>query len=271
MRKDGKISYIFYLTEYCNLACKYCYQGEKKQERFMSPEVGLSRLNDVMKIEHDPFIVLFGGEPLLNWKTLIAILDKANEYRNLGKKIRISLVTNATLLSLEKLRKLFEYSSFLNLEISIDGSKRTHNECRIDKRGNGTFDAVYNNAKRALLYFPFSYARIVVVDINSYKDNVLFLKEMGFRCFRLQGLHGNFNEKHIVDNKYQKYFYKITIELINIIQQTPFSQVIYYPLEKKDNNGRKMKDKHIYFKTDGDIIIQDAIIKKRWDHFLKRP
>ncbi|HTJ80839.1 MAG TPA: radical SAM protein, partial [Polyangiaceae bacterium] len=70
------------LTRACNLACGYCFAGEKKRAR-MPLDVGEKAIEFALasaSSRGEPLeIELFGGEPLLEWDLLVALATLARE------------------------------------------------------------------------------------------------------------------------------------------------------------------------------------------------
>lgn len=98
----------------CNYSCSYCSQGGQKEEASSirdAEEFDFSWVPDrPEKVE------LWGGEPLLYWKKIQALVPKI---RAAFGDVRISLVTNGTLLTREKVDWLF--NTGFSIAISHDG------------------------------------------------------------------------------------------------------------------------------------------------------
>lgn len=137
----------------CNLKCKYCFaeEGEYHGKRsMMSSEVGKKAIDFVIKssgprknIEVD----LFGGEPLMNFKTIKEIVDYARSIeKKHNKNIRFTMTTNATLLTDE----IMDYidRNMGNIVLSIDGRKEVNDNIRLRYDGSGTYDAIMPKIKK---------------------------------------------------------------------------------------------------------------------------
>ena len=121
---------VFRLTHKCNLKCSYCDLYNREAED-MDTRTILAILKSVL--QHNRFICLSGGEPLLRkdiYDIITYIYNNSNTFINLN--------TNGILLPehLEVLQKVD------NVAISLDGPKNLHNELR----GRGS----YEHAIRAL-------------------------------------------------------------------------------------------------------------------------
>jgi uncharacterized protein len=121
----------FILSEQCNLACKYCFLGNNNPEKRkyfslqnMSLETAEKALDFfVRQLEKNdmvekPFIVFYGGEPLINFEILDFIAERINKLRITKpcfKDATVSVVTNGLLLDKKKLKRLKE----LNVSVGI--------------------------------------------------------------------------------------------------------------------------------------------------------
>ena len=146
----------FILSEQCNLACKYCFLGNNNPEKRihfslknMSLETGEKSLDFfVRQLEKndegiDPFIVFYGGEPLINFEVLDFIAERINKFRSTKscfKNANVSVVTNGLLLDEKRMKRLKELN--VNICISIDGCTEESNALRVDLAGNSTFSSV---------------------------------------------------------------------------------------------------------------------------------
>ena len=90
-----------------------------------------------------PTILFYGGELLLNFKTLVFIVNKINELKKSCKvleKVEFDLITNGLLLNKQRLLKLNELG--VNIGISIDGCNNETNKMRVDIGGNFVFEKI---------------------------------------------------------------------------------------------------------------------------------
>ena len=131
------------LTNDCNLACSYCFESNKGKD-YMPKEMALDILKATYNVV-DPMagiftLNMFGGEPLMNWKTFKAVCDYVLE-NNL--KIRITATTNLTLLTDEMIDYIDELS--IPILVSVDGIKEVH-----DKHRCNSFDKVIENMKKLI-------------------------------------------------------------------------------------------------------------------------
>lgn len=120
------------ISEDCNLACKYCFvKNGKYQDRskLMSIDIGKKSVDFLIQESaslQDLFICFFGGEPLINFKTLKKIIAYATEQgKKNDKHFYFSLTTNGTLLNNEMLDFIETHQIYVI--ISIDGNMESHN------------------------------------------------------------------------------------------------------------------------------------------------
>ena len=138
----------------CNLRCKYCFGdgGSYGQERaVMSPEVGC-RAIDYMLENCGPFrkhfeVDFFGGEPLMNMKTVKAVAEHVHKMeKEKGVQIKLTMTTNGMLLNDENIKWLNDNN--VSVVISTDGRREVHDRMRPDAGGHGTYDKVMKNFKK---------------------------------------------------------------------------------------------------------------------------
>jgi uncharacterized protein len=144
----------------CNLGCGYCFQNVAEdptgghrprrieRERLTAPtierileftarrmaEAGMSRL----------YLLLFGGEPLLNPDGCVTLLTRAHD---IGLDFA-SMTTNGVLLTPELAARLHR-AGLRGVQVTFDGSREDHDRVRVRRSGAGTFDAIVDNVARA--------------------------------------------------------------------------------------------------------------------------
>jgi uncharacterized protein len=150
---------VMNVTSKCNLSCHYCYEyGEDKiveasdKPRFMTPETAKQSVDFMFAEAGDQKVVhltFFGGETLLNFKTLQPALAYAKERaKELDKIVDVSLTTNATLLRTEIIDWLIEND--VGVTVSMDGDKEQQDKHRVFNNGMGSYDTVAGNVKELL-------------------------------------------------------------------------------------------------------------------------
>ena len=128
-------------------------------------------------------LTFFGGETLLNFKVLKKTLAYAREKGAvLGKEVRFSLTTNATLLRPEIIEWLVDNE--VGVTISIDGPKESQDKFRVFSNGMGSYDLVLPKIKELLKQHT---ARLIGARVTLTRQNLnvkqIFqhlTEEMGF-------------------------------------------------------------------------------------------
>lgn len=131
----------------CNLRCSYCFAqtGDFGMGRkTMTPEIGKKAIDFL--IEHSAGrenleLDFFGGEPLMAWDTVTAVVDYARSVEQKhGKKFRFTVTTNGLLLDDEKIEYINREMS--NCVLSLDGRKEVNDRNRPTPNGKGCYDAL---------------------------------------------------------------------------------------------------------------------------------
>lgn len=176
-----------HLTESCNLACRYCRVGHLSHSSLsMSVETCKKIIRRVIEeIPGEKIIVGFhGGEPLLNIDCVVEGSKYARELAAAtGKEVTLSLQTNGLLLS--------QYASLLKefkieVGVSLDGPPDIHNQYRIFRSGEGSFEKVMAGIKSARAAGLNPGFLAVVHHPENYLPVARFMVEtMGATSFRL--------------------------------------------------------------------------------------
>lgn len=136
------------LTHQCNLACSYCYAGEKFN-RHMSDTTAWEGLKLLLSGDRDMELSFFGGEPFLRYPTMVKVSRMARKAAELyGRKLSIQVTTNATILEEKQLRFLEEYNVWT--AFSVDGPEEVQDVARPFTNGRGSGKLVWRNLERAL-------------------------------------------------------------------------------------------------------------------------
>ena len=134
--------HIFVVTTECNMACVYCQanNGRQTPHMYMSEETAKKAVDIALQSPTRYLSFEFqGGEPLLNFKTIKAIVEYAEGHKA-EKEIYFNVVSNLTLLTDEMLSFFAEHK--FGISTSLDGNETVHNKNRVYKNGNGTFKDV---------------------------------------------------------------------------------------------------------------------------------
>lgn len=137
----------------CNLCCWYCYETHAKKTNMSLELVKNILLHLEIKSQADPFKILelsfFGGEPLLNYKAIKALLEGVKMLsERFDFDIHLTFVTNGTLINQKYVELLKEFK--VRFQITIDGNKDTHNNTRKYKSkllGTDSYGKIMDNLK----------------------------------------------------------------------------------------------------------------------------
>ncbi len=177
------MNYIVYLTDKCNMNCKYCY--EHKKDREISFENIKNLVDNIIRYDESESCVLsfYGGEPLLKFDLIKQTIEYINS-QNKNKRFLYSMTTNGTLLN-DEIIEYIDKNDFLIVQFSIDGIKESHDKNRVFQGGNGTFDRASENAKKVIERFHNTklVANKVITknNLKTLDQDVRYLFNMGFK------------------------------------------------------------------------------------------
>ena len=135
-------SFVIRLTGRCNLACDYCYEKGNISRDDLDISTARTIIHHILgNPEPEPLVCLFGGEPLLNWKTGEFLIGQiAAGAERMGKRPFFHMTTNGTLITPEIARTLARHD--VTVQVSIDGTRESHDHHRKHADGSGSWDAV---------------------------------------------------------------------------------------------------------------------------------
>lgn len=138
------------VTRQCNLRCLYCYEEHKNLR------MSLGIYENILKYIEKCFeskkykmanITFFGGEPLLEYDSIVKFLEKAMKIADKYNCIIGSgMSTNGYLLEPERFEKLYTLNC-MGYQITLDGISKTHDKFRPLVNGDGTWNKIINNLK----------------------------------------------------------------------------------------------------------------------------
>lgn len=137
------IEVVLNVAQACNLDCTYCF-SDNTSKAIMEQSTAFSAIEDAFDRypQIDEFrLSFFGGEPTLNLPLIEAAVRHHHRLcSERGVCPDYFITTNAVSLSEEALA-LFDEFGF-EVQVSIDGSKNTHDRYRVDHQGRGSHDRV---------------------------------------------------------------------------------------------------------------------------------
>ena len=178
-----------HVAHVCNLNCSYCFaaQGTYQGKRgLMSLETGKAALDFLVTHcgSHKTLDVdFFGGEPLMNWEVVKALVAYGRELeQKYDKKIRFTLTTNGVLLD-------DEVTDFCNREmhnvvLSLDGRQEVHDRFRKDLENRGSYEKIVPKFQRFVSRRGEKsyYIRGTYTHYNTdFLQDILHMADLGFR------------------------------------------------------------------------------------------
>ncbi|RSS64723.1 radical SAM protein [Streptomyces sp. WAC07061] len=148
-------------STHCNLGCGYCFQNTAQDQAGGSrpPRIGRSRLTSDTITQILGFterqmaaagleklrILLFGGEPLLNPRGCLELLERAADIAPTSAW----MISNATLLTPPLARRLADLG-LTSVQVTFDGDRADHDRIRVGRAdGGATFDRIVGNIAAA--------------------------------------------------------------------------------------------------------------------------
>lgn len=139
---NSQLNIILVPTLACNFACPYCFE-EPNRDMEVNPNYFKSLslyAKRYFKWYKHVEVSLFGGEPLLMTEQLFDYLTFVRELSNQENfSYSCSITTNGSLLTKEIVENLVK-NNCQTLQITIDGSKYTHDNTRCYKDGSPSFE-----------------------------------------------------------------------------------------------------------------------------------
>jgi uncharacterized protein len=144
----------------CNLGCGYCFQntaldpsGGNRPLRIERQLLNSDTIDRIIRFTADRmaqakldglYLLLFGGEPLLNRRGCLELLEQA---RTIGLNSAM-VATNGVLLT-PKLAKELEARGLTGAQLTFDGSRDDHDRIRVRRSGAATFDTIVRHLAQA--------------------------------------------------------------------------------------------------------------------------
>jgi sulfatase maturation enzyme AslB (radical SAM superfamily) len=162
MRQNSGISLCYQvLTNLnCNLACTYCYENKGQSannirdiKEYLSAlyerDFGAQDADRTRQV----IIELIGGETLMYPEMLDELssyaLELEKQYK-IATPFMVSISTNGTLITRPDVEAfLKKWAERISLGFSIDGTQETHDACRIDAEGRGSYDRALEGLETA--------------------------------------------------------------------------------------------------------------------------
>lgn len=138
-RKSNIDNIAFILAYNCNFACPYCYEKNVNNNTLtLTPQM----VDAVLEMYRHSLksIHFFGGEPFLpqNIEIVRYILSKASD-------VKYSAMTNGYYL--EEYLDILKPVDIDFIQVTLDGSEKSHNKTRILKNGKGTYEKIMKRSR----------------------------------------------------------------------------------------------------------------------------
>lgn len=144
----------------CNLGCGYCFQnigqdptGGDRPPRIAHARLTSQTITSILEFASRQMaaadlaelrVVLFGGEPLLNPRGCLELLERSAGYG----MVSAMMISNVTLLTKGLARQLSE-RGLGSIQVTFDGDRDDHDRIRVRRSHGGTFDSIVRNIDRA--------------------------------------------------------------------------------------------------------------------------
>jgi len=146
------------MTQSCNMRCQYCVYGGHypKERQHKKGSINEQTLLNAAKLllnspsdSTDKIFNFYGGEPFIEFEKITIIVDKIIA---IDPTIKFYFTTNGTLLN-QRVAEWFIARPQVNIFVSLGGKPSDHDDLRVMKNGNPTYQLI--------------------------KDNLLFIRELG--------------------------------------------------------------------------------------------
>lgn len=178
-----------YLTDYCNLKCSYCYQGNEKNATFLDKAKLEKSLEFIIKnnVEGEEIYLTFlGGEPLLKKELIYETIDIINKnYKDSRELFKFRITTNCTLLD-DTLIKFLKKNDF-TIRVSIDGDEETHNLNRVSLDNKNNYKHILSNIIKIQENKLNNNIRMTITKntVDRMYKNVVYFYNLGFKDYCL--------------------------------------------------------------------------------------
>lgn len=152
----------------CNFTCAYCFEHSQADTTVMDEKTMEGLIAFIKKHNSAKHMSVnwYGGEPTLAYHVIEALTEKFIKlfpnYANAG------MVTNGYLLNQQKIDRLNELK-ITTIQITLDGSEKTHNKRRTLRNGEETYEKILRNID---LLMDSSWKGKCYVRINVDKNNL---------------------------------------------------------------------------------------------------
>lgn len=167
------------ITQSCNMRCKYCVYGGHypKERQHNSQSIDEQTLINAAQLildgasqSSDKIFNFYGGEPFLEFNKIASIVDHIIA---IDPKIKFYFTTNGTLLN-HRVAEWFVAHPQINLFVSFGGTPSEHDNLRITKNGNPTYNLIKKNLLTIKELNEKAYVQRVRFIFNLFTNKQLF-------------------------------------------------------------------------------------------------
>jgi uncharacterized protein len=134
----------------CNLACPYCFEGNRKGKQYLSEETAAEFVRFIgarLPGKNTISPVFYGGEPLLSGDMIVRLSRMLRDLADAnGVGYEFGMITNGTLLNRPLVERLRPFG-FRAANVTLDGPRDVHNTSRPFTNGAGSFDTIVRNLR----------------------------------------------------------------------------------------------------------------------------
>ena len=182
------------VTHDCNLRCGYCFadggtfHGERELMSISTGQKAVDFLIAKSGKRRNIEIDFFGGEPLMNFETVKAVVDYSKQQaKKYDKNFRFTITTNGVLLNDE----ITDYlnKEMYNVVLSLDGRKEINDKVRKTINNKGTYDLIKDKFLKLALARKDKawYVRGTFTHNNAdFAKDVLHLNDIGFSSISVE-------------------------------------------------------------------------------------
>jgi uncharacterized protein len=181
MRAPRIVAMELILTEACNLKCSYCFEYDADRRQTMSLSTALAAVDFLIEASRNSEwirITLMGGEPMIRFDIIPAIVRYAQEKASIvNKRVLFDMTTNGILLKEEHLR--FFKEKGIRYCLSLDGKQQDNDLHRIMPNGKGVFDTIACKMPLLKRYQHWQGARMTIMPDTASRlcENIRVLHE----------------------------------------------------------------------------------------------
>lgn len=162
----------------CNFDCIYCYEKNSLIESSkISKDVieSIIKLLDTQKTNIKTLnIIWYGGEPLMQVDLIFEMSMLFITYcDNNNIEYSAEIITNGYYLTRQNIKKLVE-CRVMQIQITVDGNKESHDERRKLRDGSGTYTRIMRNIEENIDILPQLSIRVNVDKTNMDKINQIY-------------------------------------------------------------------------------------------------